>query len=155
MKTVVVNCLSFVFAQLPPLPPPKISPHDQKHLKEPPPPYHGLFILYCDTSFCWCRKIKQLMPSLCLCLSVSTWMQFTYSWININAAYSFTLWIFTESFGYIACPILSDILKCRLRWNLLLHSLCMAVSAEAPGNCWCFQLRGDCWVHTEKCLCHH
>jgi len=46
----VLKCLLFVCVQLPPLPPPKFSPHDQKHLKEPPPPYHGLVTLSFDTS---------------------------------------------------------------------------------------------------------
>jgi len=51
IQTVVtLQCLLFVRAQLPPLPPPEISPHEQKHPREPPPPYHGLFILSVDTS---------------------------------------------------------------------------------------------------------
>jgi len=37
-----VDCLLSV--QLPPLPPPKISPHEQKHPTDPPPPYRGLLI---------------------------------------------------------------------------------------------------------------
>ena len=47
------SCL-FV-GQLPPLPPPKISPHEQKHPQDPPPPYHGLsvspFIIIIDIIF--------------------------------------------------------------------------------------------------------